>query len=460
MKNKKNIILFLFFIPLHSFSHTGPLQNILQQVEQKAITLLIEETKIEALRGKNLAAQGAFDFTLKGEIMDRLDGYYKTQEQTIGIERKIPFMASQLGIYYKRGIGDFPLYEDEKETLIKGEIGIKGSLSLLKNRQIDPKRFKREQTLNDLNVGQWLFDLKKQKIFKEILSSFFEFVFLNESESVAKEMILLAENNIAAVQQSIKKGDLPAIYEVEAQQYLIKRQQYLLEIQQEKINVTQYWKSLNLDMSEVPLSLSLRSFFTGQDILAIFDKSHQFFNEHPYVKGLDSDIYLLKRQVLMSEQNRLPELNLISSFSRDQGQGPKRLQGNEWKIGLSLYFPIERSESRGELIMASSELMKKEREKTFFESSFFAQIQQLQSQIPLTQQSVDLAKKETELCIKLIEAEKKRFLAGSSDFFLLNIREQNMAESKLKFLKSEFLFLKLKLEIMATFNLLSTKMNW
>ena len=54
-----------------------------------------------------------------------------------------------------------------------------------------------------------------------------------------------------------------------------------------------------------------------------------------------------------------------------------------------------------------------------------------------TAQLLEVAAKELSTSQTLLDAEKKRYESGISDFFVINIRERSLAEAQLKWIQSQ-----------------------
>ena len=85
---------------------------------------------------------GEFDLNVISKVDSRVEGYYDGDYFDVFLEKPLQFLNSKIYAGYRKSEQDFPLYEGKMKTLDEGESVVGVQLSLLRNRNIDPKRLK------------------------------------------------------------------------------------------------------------------------------------------------------------------------------------------------------------------------------------------------------------------------------------------------------------------------------
>ncbi|MFY8049331.1 MAG: TolC family protein, partial [Erythrobacter sp.] len=134
--------------PLDVALKSGPLlpDEVLRSSALTFPSILEAFEREAATRADQLAADGAFDLMLKGEYYDRMTGFYSGGFAKAEARQPLrPYGAEVFGSY-RVSDGTFPTYENYNYTNNLGEVKVGALFSLLRNRDIDSRRFAIEDT--------------------------------------------------------------------------------------------------------------------------------------------------------------------------------------------------------------------------------------------------------------------------------------------------------------------------
>ncbi|MEZ4818400.1 MAG: hypothetical protein R3A45_00350 [Bdellovibrionota bacterium] len=111
---------------------------------------------------------------------------------------------------------------------------------------------------------------------------------------------------------------------------------------------------------------------------------------------------------------------------------------------LMLEVPLQRRKGRGAMLHAQRSQESIKFEKQMQVDQMHASIYVVYEQLRIQMQAIDFAKQELHYAKELERAENSRFNSGASDFFVLNMREQNTARAEIskvkEFLKYQYLY--------------------
>ena len=116
--------------------------------------------------------------------------------------------------------------------------------------------------------------------------------------------------------------------------------------------------------------------------------------------------------------------------SKDLGNGPaSRSQANNY-VGLDFSIPLQQREAWGESTEYESRLKSLKYEEQLLEEKIKAELEQIKIQISSIIEMHHNLSQEAELADLLENSEREKFKHGASNFFLVNLREQDTAASK------------------------------
>ena len=127
-----------------------------------------------------------------------------------------------------------------------------------------------------------------------------------------------------------------------------------------------------------------------------------------------------------------PKVDIGAKLARDLGEGRASSEGTDIIVELAISVPIGRRAARGEISAAQARLNELKFERQQVQERLRTNITQLSYSLKATAEFADLASQEVTQATRLEQAERERGLEGASTFFLLNVREENAADTKVR----------------------------
>lgn len=393
--------------------------------------------KIRAAESNLLAAKGFFDIRLKQNYSDRTRGYYDGKSYDTELEKQLGTMGAKVYGGYRKSYGKFPDYEGGSLTNSRGEFRAGAKFSLLKDRDIDQNRL--SLILGNLSVEEAKVELEniKMEIARDATKAYWVWVAAGKILHIYEDLYQLSVNRQKQLEIKSQKGDIANIIAVENRKNLLKRKASLAKVRQEfeasALYLSLFWRddngnSLKPQIWQLPeLNTELSAIPKEKDVR---NAQEEALKRRPEIKILmiKSDEQLGQKKYA---QNLLaPQLDVEVGASKDEGAGPiSRAQSNNF-AGLNFSFPLQQREGKGKLAEADSKLSALKYEKALLEDQIRVEIDQIMVKLLTIFETHGLLSEEAKLAEVLQNAEVEKFKHGVSNFFLVNLREQDSAASK------------------------------
>ncbi len=389
------------------------------------------ELKAEAAKGELTSAEGAFDHKLIFKSRNRVEDKYDNQYLETTLERQTAFGGASLVAGHRQGLGHFPAYDGKFRTSGAGEIFAGLSLPILRNLKTDEFRTnlkikELEKKQADLGVV-----LKKMIYLHKALTLYYKWILETQKLKINKSIFELAKKRQDMIERKYKAGDIERIKVTDNQRAIDKRSG---DIVKNEIELNKIRAELSIylrDESGASISIPLES-----NPEFILKKNEQSLSStdislNPQVKILDLERDKLKLESIFFDQSKLPGLNIellgSKELSQNQPYDPNTLQ-----VAVKFDFPIENRKAEGKSVAYNYKVLAVEKNKQFLESEL---VQQLSFFIRASTDSKmrwEITSKEFEGSKIMAEAEKKRWIQGASDLFLVNLREQDVADVEIR----------------------------
>ncbi len=391
--------------------------------------------KVAVKEGGVLENEGFFDVKLKQIYSDRTRGFYDGKVLDTFLEKQNSFLGSKIYGGYRKSYGNFPNYEGAQITNKEGEYRIGGRFSLLQNSMIDQGRLDLITSKLELKESKIQLENIKIEIQRDASKAYWSWLTSGKIYHVYKKLYELALNRNEQLQIRLSKGDIAEILLIENNRNVLNRKSAMLEAEREFKNSAIYLSLFLRDENGNPKIIDEKKLpefeFEAREISdsqSERDLHHALF-ERPEVR-----IIKVKKEQenanLKQAQNLLkPQLDVEVGASKDIGDGlESRSQSNNFaKVEFSL--PLQMREARGKIAASESMLKSIKYEEQFLGDKIKSEIEQIRNSLNYTAMIVKNLKEEVALSKKLEEAERERFKHGSSDFFLVNLREQETAQA-------------------------------
>ena len=411
-------------------------QEVVSNAKTHYPKILSYYEKVSSAEGSVLSSIGFFDVKLKQKYTDNSRGFYDGKTHDILLEKELGFLGSKLYGGYRKSFGSFPIYDGDMDTNRGGEYRVGGKVSLLKNSSIDENRLNLILSKLNLSESKVQLEIIKRQIERDAIKAYWKWVGSANIFHIYEELYQLSITRQAQLEEKLRKGDIAQILVVENKKNILKRKSALAKAKQEFENGALY--------------LSL--FWRSEDGKPLIPKPHQvpkinFALEEIGAEKLLSDINfaLLSRpeikiiqikkeealnQIKYSENLFKPELDIDFSASKDLGDGPKSRAEAKNYAGIEFSLPLQQREAKGKSLEYKSKLTSLKYEEQLTEEKITTEIEQIKTQINSIVEIHNNLSEEAKLASLLEVSEREKFKQGASNFFLVNLREQDTASSK------------------------------
>lgn len=463
------LALFSLFFILNAYGKEKPLslEDVLSSTRKHFPLIEQAVQEYEAAEQKSRAALGSFDATIEGKGDRRFEGYYDGRSAGVKIVKPLQTLNSKIYAGYRVSGGEYPDYEGKQDTLDEGETSLGIAVSLWRDSFIDAKRLKLRNAQQKAKMAEEKLRLTELKFQSSAMKLYWEWVSAGKILRVREDLLQIAVARTGGLEKRVKRGDLANIYLTENNQYILKRRADVLK-------ATQLFEQLSYE-----LSLFYRD-KEGKPKIAGLDRVSKEFGElskmdltveekkllevmknSPQIRILEREMQTFKNELEFGENLLKPRVDFNLETNNDMGvdnesRDDKTLEGREVRGMVTLSIPIERNLGEGNKQAARAKLRALTQQLNYLEQYIRVTLDRLVIQLNIANDIVDNATKEIELASILEKAEKKRFRQGASDFFVINIREENTAAARIKkvdaYLKyqkayAEYLFLMLMMDL-------------
>ncbi|MEM9671181.1 MAG: TolC family protein [Cyclobacteriaceae bacterium] len=412
---------------------------------------LFDDAAFQELR----MARGMLDPTIQSDfdIKDfKGTRYYNRWDSRLKIPMWFP---ADLEVGYEQNAGEY--LSDELENTENGLIYAGVSLPVGRGLFIDRRRaaIRQAQFMQDLAEADQIKEINKllfsaAKAYWDWYYAYRQYVIISEVEDVA----LRRYNGVV---QQVINGDVAPFDSLKAfinyQERDVQRVQAQLELENARLAVAVFlWSATDEDGSQVlPLELA-------ESTVPIMDEGEEVSIEvlaalqelaaeaHPELRKLTAKFQQTEIERRLAREFLKPEINLKYNFLTESiaGSGSSGSNGNgngeqfffnDYKAGVQFYFPLFLRKERGKLAQTNIKL-----EQIYFEQSYQRQL--IANGVLTTYNTIENLKQiilqQTNMVDfygQLLDGELRKFEFGESSIFLINTRETELLDARIKLLK-------------------------
>lgn len=415
-------------------------------------------------------ARGAFDPTLKSDYNAKEFGgktYYNTWDSKL----EVPvWFNTDLNIGYEQNEGEY--LNDQLQNTSDGLIYAGVSLPVGRGLFIDERRaaVRQARLIQDMAEAERIKEINKvllnaAKAYWDWYNAYQEYLIIDEVEN-------LAEERYDAIVQQVLNGDIAPFDSLKAyinyQEREVQREQARLQFTNAGIKVSAFlWMSnQDEDSQAIPLQLAastypiLNSPFEEDqllDVKTLGTLKDSARVRHPELVKLEVKGRQLEIEQRLNREFLKPEINLKYNFltkpvsgdgSVSNGNGNENFFMNNYKLGMELYFPLFLRKERAKLEQTNIKL-----EQNYFER--LNQSRTIENDIDMVYNTLynltELIRMQDGMVTNyqaLLNGEILKFENGESSVFLINTRETELLDARIKLLKLQTQYEKAKMELM------------
>ncbi len=429
--------------PLAPAASVSPLmvQEVLRSSARSAPDIIAALARSRQAEARALTAQGAFDTIFAVEGRSRAAGYYDGTELAGKAEQ--PFMDNGGYVYgqYRASRGDFPVYEDKAYTNRLGEVKIGALYSLLRDRLIDARRSEFRLAANDIDIAQFEAKATSIGVQARAIEAYQKWVAAGLKLKAYRSLLQLAQDRTHGIERQVRLGAKPDILLTENEANLVKRQAYLIEAQQAlraaAVKLSLYYR----DDQGAPITVDDARLPDNAASLDAIRVDPAFnLDGRPDLAILLEEIDKATVKLALARNDLKPRLDLIGEVAKDVG--PEGLGGYsrtplELIVGVSFKIPLQNRKAKGKLAESQAKIDELTVKKRYLAEKIRAAVAAIGIEVETADQLVDTTERERALAQRLATAERRRFELGSSDFFLVNQREESATSAEVKLIEAQ-----------------------
>lgn len=392
--------------------------------------------KVSAAEGTAIGSLGFFDIKLKQSYSDKSRGFYDGKTTDTLLEKELGFMGAKVYGGYRKSFGSFADYEGGSRTNEGGEYRAGARFSLLRDSSIDQNRL--GVILANLGVKESQIQLEtiKKEIERDATKAYWKWISSAKVFHIYEDLYQLSLKRQTQLEEKLKKGDVAEIIVAENKKNILRRKSALAKARQDFENAAIYlslfWRGENgapivPKQNQVPeIHFSLHEIENSQTIRDL----ETALSNRPELRILKIQKEQNSSQLKYSENLFKPQLDVDLGASKDLGSGSaSRAQANNY-VGLDFSIPLQQREARGKTAEYESKLKSLKYEQQLLEEKIKAELEQIKIQISSIVEMHHNLSEEAKLADLLENSEREKFKHGASNFFLVNLREQDTSASK------------------------------
>lgn len=436
-------LIFLLATPV--FAQPGPLtlDEVLQSSASSAPQIVEQLARVRQADGRALAAEGAFDTVFDIDMRSRVIGSYNGTVVEAQAKRPLGGNGGYLYGGYRVSRGDFPVYEDGSFTNRLGELKVGALYSLLRDRLVDARRTQQVLAARDIDVARFEMQAVAVGVQRRALDAYQGWVAAGLRLRAYRELLDLAESRRGAIGRQVDLGARPQILVVENEQNLVRRSALALRAEQE-FQVTANALSLYYrDKSGRPLVVEAERL--PEDIAALRRTAPVATPTNsparrPDLQSLLTQIEQSLARLALAKNELRPRLDLRAEVGKDigeQGLGGPRRTPLEGIVGLRFSIPLQNRAAQGRVAEARAEVDRSQARSRFLQEQIEIEVKGILIAVNGATRLARAAEQEHVLADRLAAAERRRFDLGSSDFFLVNQREEMATDARVRLIEAK-----------------------
>ncbi len=419
------------------------LSTVLNSARQHTPLLLERIAAQQVALAEERGAYGTFDLTLVNQSRARVSGFWDGTITDTQIQQRLPGLNTRLYAGYRISSGDFPIYEDILFTNSQGELKAGVALSLLQNRDFDQTRYNLISTRLSRDRATYELQLSRVKVQYQAMTQYQQWLASGLVLGAYQNLLNLANDRQIAFQRRVSQGDLAEIFLNENRQNILKRETLVNEAMRAFNHNSQklsfYYRD-NQGQSITPVLQQLPDFFPEQSVPALTNLEGDLLRAEqlrPETLIVENQIELAQADLRQGQNLMQPQLDFNIEVSRDFGTGSITREGTDVILGLTFTLPLERTQARSTVAKARAKIDELGYRQQIINEQLEIEIMNLANDVQAARRLVEITEQEVEQAQIMQAAENKRFDNGASDFFLLNIREENTADAIIRNILSQ-----------------------
>jgi len=428
----KTTALFIIILALSPTIQAAPalaLDEVVNAALQAFPSLLATEQRKAIAEGETQAAEGGFDTQMKIRNNFSVAGIYENQNHDVSFEQPTALAGATFFGGWRRGTGDYPIYEGKSLTANDGEWRVGVNIPLWRNRDIDRRRASLQQAELAQLIAGHDYDQALLEVRRIATHRYWDWVLAGQRLQTAERLLQIAEQRDSGIRQRVAAGDIPEFEALDNQRAILERRERKVAAQrileQSAIQLSLYWRGADGE-PRMPKAEQLPSGFPINEPqkLLPFEQALQTAQAHrPELQRLGVQSQQTQTELDFQQNQRAPGVDLSVMGAQDMGAGKTSLNRDELYVGLNVDIPLQRRVASGRAQVASANLQRLKWERQLAENRIAADVQDVFSALTAARQRVALSGQQQQAAQQLEQGERERFELGESTVLFVNLRE-------------------------------------
>lgn len=330
---------------------------------------------------------------------------------------------------WRRGLGDYPVYEGKSLTATDGEARVGVSVPLWRNGSIDRRRASLTQAeLGELIAGHE-YDQALIELRRAVAHRYWDWVLAGRRLRVAEAMLDIAERRDAGIRRRVAAGDIAEFEAADNQRAILERRERQVAarrlLEQAAIQLSLYWRD-EQGQPQLPEAGRLPAGFPSlepvqpADFAAALETAQA---SRPEPQRLDLQHRQTETELELQRNQQAPGLDFSVMGARDIGPGKDKLNREELYLGLNVDIPLQRRVAGGRAQVAGANLQRLKLERQLADDRIAAEVRDALSALDAARQRLELAGRQRQAAQRLEQGERTRFELGDSTLLFVNLRE-------------------------------------
>lgn len=404
--------------------------------------------KLRAAEGDVMTARGAFDPRIEGGGEIRTGGYYDLRRAEVELRQPTSVWGSELYMKYRVGLDvndRWPTYLDD-QTLSGGEIRAGIEVPIWRGGPIDEERARRTRALRLEEAADYSLSVTELDLELAAARAYWSWVRAGQSRVVAADLMALAEERDAQLRRRLQAGSIAEFDVTDNERILLERRSLLVSaeraLEQAAFGLSLFLRDAD-GLSIVPSPTQLPSktdleFFEPVDDEIVIDR---VLRCHPELGRARAELGAVEVDRALTRNQLAPELRGYFEYSRDLGELTGTpldftLTGNVYEAGVVLSMPLLFRADRGRAKAALAKVEVQRANVRFLEDALRARTRDAASALRAAEAQVGLAEGMVRTAAELAEGERRRFEVGASNLVFVNLREQQAAVARIRYIEA------------------------
>lgn len=406
------------------------LDEVLAAAQKAFPGLLVAEQRKQVAAGELTAAEGGFDTLLKSQNRWSVTGLYENESNDISLEQPTALWGTTFFGGWRRGVGDYPVYEGKSQTTESGEARIGVNIPLWRNHDIDRRR----ASLKQAELGQLIagheYDQALIEVTRLATYRYWDWVLAGQRLAVAKHLLAIAEQRDQGIRERVAAGDIPEFEALDNQRAILERRERVVAAQrlleQSAIQLSLYWRDAN-DQPRMPSDKQLPPQFPDPvsiKTLSMDEALQASLMQRPEPKRLDLQAKQSQTELELQQNQRAPGIDFTVTAANDIGGNSRdKVNRNELYLGLNIDIPLEQRVATGRARTAAANVRRLDLDRKLQGDRIAAEVKDVYLALSATRKRLSLSAEQLTAAEQLEDGERTRFELGESTLLFVNLRE-------------------------------------